>query len=127
MFSDYQIQVFVSYLGFPFLIAYGQSAVFYQKATIRRGLMFVVSVGHPWMAPLGFVFAFLFCDSTAPWMNEYKIAVFETLIGLGLAGAVVSTFPFRGRWWLIAIHFFTALVADWTLLIGGMALSHDWI
>jgi uncharacterized membrane protein len=109
----------------PFVVAALIAYQFHRTSESRHGLRYTVSVLHPLLFPAAALFAVLASARTTRESSQSEVAIFFSILVVGLAGMVASTFPFRGRWWLPAVHLSTLAVAAWCWFLGSMILYHD--
>jgi hypothetical protein len=122
----YQLQVLAEGGVIPHLLVMLMSLCHWISQPICVGWRFWASVLSPFLFSVAFIYAVLSSPGSGR-ASDAAFIVFDVLLLLGVAGMVVSTFPFRGRWWLPAAHTVTVLVGLWFWFIGSMALAHDWI
>ena len=102
----------------------------HQTHPTRHGWRYWITVLHPLLIPAAFLFAVLTSPAVDGPIGERPYVVwlgFYGLLILSIAGIVASSFPWRDRWWLPAVHFVTLLVVLWCTFIGSMAIAHDWL
>ena len=124
--DSYQLQALSQSPIVPYALVMLTASAHWSLHPTRVGPFFWASVLHPLLFPTAFIYAVL-SSRGSQHAPDSLFLVFYAFLLLGIVGMIVSTFPFRGRWWLAAVHCVTLLAGLWFWFIGSMTVAHDWI
>ncbi len=87
----------------------------------------VLSLMHSIIPIIGFSFAIVFCDSTSFSNYEPESTIFTSIMALTLVFSILSFFIYKGPKFIHGLLFVVIGCSLYLTLIGGMAISHDWM